>query len=174
MKLLFFLLFLSLSGKNPSANGIPYRTLSWTDFRGIVPENQSSVAARTTTELQMEITEVDGQFTYSVRAYFLPYSSFVRVKAKDVLSHEQTHFQIAYYAAIKCMFYVERLQGGDAAAKANAVTLYNKYVSEKDMLNEQFDLETNHGLNKLDEKRWEDQMQKETKLYANARRNKNP
>lgn len=174
MKLLFFLLFLSLSGKEPSDNGIAYRALTWSDFRGVVPENQTSVAARTTTELQMDITEVDGQFTYSVRAYFLPHSSFVRVKTREILSHEQTHFQIAYYAAIKCMFYLEGLQGGDAAAKEEAVTLYNQYVREKDLLNEQFDQETNHGLNKLDEKRWEERMTNETKLYAHARRNKNP
>lgn len=180
MKLLFLVLFLSLSGNYPSDNGIPYRLLSWSDFRGAVPDNEPSVGARTTTQMAMEITETDGHFTYVVKAYFLPDSSFVRVRSLSNLRHEQTHFKIAYIAAKECMLALVPLQRGDSLNASMAETLYEHYVDEASRLNNRFDQETNHSLNPEAEKAWENRISLKLRTFEIApktphgRNRKNP
>lgn len=180
MKLLFFLLLLSLSGNPASEIGITYRALSWSDFRSPVPENEPSVAARTTTELAMETTEIDGRFSFDVKAYFLPDSSFVRLRTDANLRHEQTHFKIAYIEARKCMLALAPLQHGDSVDNRMAFTLYQNYVDKADMRNAQFDQQTNHSLNVEAEKIWENRISRELLIFGNfsktahVRNSKNP
>lgn len=107
------------------------------------------------TQLKMETVEQDGIYCYSVKAYFLPYSSFARVKTNYVLRHEQTHFKIAHLLALQCMRDLSALQHGDSTAASRAENVYNSYVERNDSVNDQFDLETNHSLNKEAEKAWE-------------------
>lgn len=167
MKLLFLLLFLSLSGNEPSEKEIPYRTLSWLDFRAPVPENEPTVAARTATQMEMETAETNGRSTFVVRVYFLPDSSFVRVRSDANLRHEQTHFQIACIEARRCMLGLVPLQKGDSLAKEKAFVLYEAHWAESGRRNEQFDQETNHSLNKEAEKIWEARISREWRIFEN-------
>ena len=167
MKLVFLLLFLSLSGNNPSEKEIPYRLLSWSDFRGPVPENEPSVAARTVTQVSMETTETDERSTFVVKACFLPDSSFVRVRTDANLRHEQTHFRIAYIEARKCMQALEPLQRGDSNDKAQALKIYDYYFEASEKRNARFDLETNHCLDREVEKKWEDRIRLEMRIFDN-------
>lgn len=173
MKLFFLLLFLAHSGKDPSDDGISYRTLSWADYKGQVPETELLVAARTVTQLEFETTEEAGKFTYAVKTHFLPYSSFVRERSKEILRHEQTHFQIAYIVSLRCLRDLVPLQNGDSVARNEAQEIFNHYVDEKQTLNDQFDAETKHGLNDVPEKEWELRISKQLKSLTNGRRNKN-
>lgn len=168
MKVLFLLLFLSLRGNDPSDSGITYRILAWSDFRGSVPDTDLSVAARTTTELAMETTEINDRSSFVVTAHFLPYASYVRVKTSYNLRHEQTHFQIACIEAIKCMVALEPLQKGDSGDKDKAFTLYNASVAESARRNVQFDAETRHGLDVAAEKVWEDRISCEMRTFGNV------
>lgn len=153
MKLFIFIAFFSLFGTKPSESGITYRALAWSDFRGAIPDAEPSVAARTTTQLAMEVSEQEGKCYYAVKAYFLPDSSFVRVRSDQNLSHEQTHFKIAYIASIRCMRELIPLQGKDSRDKAMAI--YEHYLNVSDVFNDRFDRETNHCLNREAEKIWE-------------------
>ncbi len=166
MKVLFLILFLSQFGNEVSDNGIPYRTLAWSDFRSPVPASDIFVAARTTTELVLETTDIDGHFSFVVKAYFLPFSSYVRVRSEVNLRHEQTHFKIACIEAGKCMKAFAPLQIGDSLDKGMAETLYNHFVEESARRNEQFDKETNHCLNKGAEKVWEDRISSEWRIFG--------
>lgn len=167
MKLVFLFLFLSLSGNNPSEKEIPYRQLTWADFRASVPENEPSVAARTVTQLTMETTELEGRFLFVVKACFLPDSSFVRVRSDANLRHEQTHFRIACIEARKCMLSLEPLQKGDSIDKTQALNLYNHYFEASENRNARFDQETNHCLKKDAEKVWEDRISLEMRIFGN-------
>lgn len=155
MKLSFLLLFLSLSGNYHSEKEIPYRILTWADFRAPVPYNEPFVGARTHVEIDLETFEANEVYKFKVVAYMLADSSFVREKTDDVLRHEQTHFQIGYIASLRCMHDLDPLQGGGPSAKKEAVRLYNRDCDERDVINAQFDAETNHHLNKEAEKAWE-------------------
>ena len=170
MNALFLMLFLFLTGNSPSDNGIPYRLLVWSDYKAPAPENEPMVAARTMTQLAMERASTDGVYTYTVKAYFLPYSSFVRVRTNDVLRHEQTHFKIAQIMALRCMLDLKPLQRGDSVASNLAEQIYNHYTDQSSALNDQFDIETNHSLNKEAEKTWELRIAEEmTKLEIATR-----
>jgi hypothetical protein len=155
MHALAFMILLSLSPNDSSDNGILYRKLTWSDYKSRPPLTEPLVAARTMTQLKMETVERDGIYCYSVKAYFLPYSSFARVKTNDVLRHEQTHFKIAHLLALECMRDLHPLKHGDSTAAIQAQNVYNSYVERNDSVNDQFDLETDHSLNKEEEKAWE-------------------
>ena len=155
MHALAFLILLSLSPNDSSDNGILYRQLTWSDYKSRPPLAEPLVAARTMTQPKMETVEQDGIYCYSVKAYFLPYSSFARVKTDDVLRHEQTHFKIAHLLALECMGDLHVLQHGDSTSASHAENVYNSYVERNDALNDQFDQETDHSLNKKEEKAWE-------------------
>jgi hypothetical protein len=160
MKLLFFALLFSLLGNDPSPNGISYRHLSWEDFRGQVSQNEPSVAARSMTQLSMEITETDGKANYRVIAYFLPDSSFVRVRSYQTLRHEQMHFLIAYIASIRCMRDLLPYQG-KAGAMEKASAIYNAWFDAASARQDIFDKQTNHSNNLVEEKRWEALLSRE-------------
>lgn len=161
MKLLFLFFLLPLSSALSSDNGIPYRELSWSDFRGKVPSNEILVGARTTAQLVMGTSEAGGIFSFDVKAYFLPNSSFVRVRSDLGLRHEQTHFRIAHIEALKCMQALEPLQQGDLIARQKADALYDHYFEEMGQIDDQFDLESNHSQNAEQEKIWEDRIARE-------------
>lgn len=167
MKLSFLVLLLSLIGNYPSEKEIPYRLLSWSDFRAAVPKNEPTVAARTATQLEMETTETDGRFGFVVRACFLPDSSFVRVRSDRNLRHEQTHFKIACIEAKKCMLALAPLQRGDSVDKRMAITLYDAYVSAADKRNALFDQQTNHSLDITEEMVWEQRISFEMRIFGN-------
>lgn len=168
MKLLFLLLFLSLRGNDPSDYGIPYRTLSFKDFRGKVPSGESAVAARTGTQMVLEFTESGGVFTYVVTAYFQPDSSFMRLRTREVLLHEQTHFQIAHIMALRCSQALAPLQKGDASTQAASEKVFNQYVAERNAMNAQFDGETNHGLILETEWDWELKIDRDLRQLQKA------
>lgn len=156
MKVLFYLLLLSLYGNEPSRFGIAYRELTWQDFRGPVPANEPTIGARSSVMLVMEPPNAEEGSQYRVMAYFQPDSSFVRQKNDKLLRHEQTHFKIAYIEAIACMQELPDFEGEVTKKKANAI--YNRHVDIADEINNQFDAETNHGLNLEAEKQWEDRI----------------
>lgn len=164
MKLLFFLLLLSFFGNKPSENKIIYRPLSWSDYRGKVPENQLQVAARTCTQMELERTWDDDRYTFKVRCYFLPDSSFVRVKKDHILWHEQTHFLIAHIMALRCMQALESLQHGDSLALKEAEKIFHAFTRKDEDQNDLFDIDTNHGLDAEKERLYELSYQKE--LYG--------
>lgn len=170
MRIVLLLMFLSLFGNEPSDNGIFYRQLTWSDFRGSIPARNPSTAAFTTTELVFEY-EYDeaGRYNFCVTAYFLPDSSFVRTASDEGLRHEQTHFKIAYIAALECCQKLVPLQGGGAAAKKEAQYLYEKYSKVRDDLNHQFDAETKHSLNSVMERKWEERISEQLNLLTNGR-----
>jgi hypothetical protein len=165
MKLLFLISFLSLFGKEPSDNWITYRPLTWSDFRGPVPE-KTTFAALTATQLIYDYeNDVQGRYTFRVTAYFDPASSYVRLRSDAYLRHEQTHFRIAFLMAQECMRELKPLQGRGEAGKEKADVIYARCVDAYNDLNEQFDRETDHSKNAVAEKVWELRLVKELKQF---------
>lgn len=161
MKPLLFIAILSLFGKPSSEIRIPYRQLTWADYRGAIPENEPTIAARTYTQLDMGTTQSGDVYHFQVVAYVLADSSFVRLRDDKTLRHEQTHFKIAYIEARRCMLALQPLQGGDSVSEKAAGILYDHFFDVTVDLEDQFDRETNHSLDELAEKSWEDRISRE-------------
>lgn len=165
MKPLLFIALLSLFGKNTSEIRIPYRQLTWSDYRGNVPENEPSIAARTFTQIEYETEQQGGKYYFRVLVYFVPDSSFVRIKSEATLRHEQTHFKIACIEAKRCNLAMAPMQGGDSIAEVAASALYDHCFEQASRKQDLFDLETNHSLNLEAEKRWEDRVSRELRNF---------
>lgn len=156
MKALLLIALLSIFGKEPSETGITYRTLTWSDFRGAIPDYIPDGGAMTATQIVLdENSDEYGKYHFCVTAYFEPDSSCVRVRTDRVLHHEQTHFKIAFLMAQRCMQELVPLQGGGEAAEKKAGNLFERYLQATDELNIKFDRETNHAINAVAERQWE-------------------
>jgi len=170
MKSFVLIALLSLYGTKPSDPGITYRPLTWEDFKGSATGTPSRIAAETNCEIDFEWTDSAGIFNFDVKAYFLPHTSFVRVKSDQGLRHEQCHFQIAYIAALRCMSALASLQGRNEAAKVKAENIYKRFVSSWKQQNILFDNDSQHGLNSDQEEQWETRMSYELEqLLTNGR-----
>jgi len=126
---------------------ISYRSLNWSDFKGPITK---SVAAETTTQLQLDWEETDGKYTFKVTAWFLPYESFTCTDRQEILDHENLHFSISALKAYQC---------NKALSKCNnlkeAYRIYNRCVDSLEKLQELYDRETKHSQNPTIQKLWE-------------------
>lgn len=165
MKPLLLIALLSLFGKTPSENRIPYRELTWADYRGTVPEDKPTIAAHTFTQMEFETEPIGDKYYYRVLAYVLPDSSFVRVREDRILRHEQTHFKIACIEAKRCNMALAPLQGGDSSDQTVANALYEHYFDEASRRQDLFDLETNNSNIPEAEKTWEDRISRELRSF---------
>ena len=155
MKKVFFLAVFSLFGKDPSENKIGYRQLYWADFRGAIPKNPGDTIAKTFVRMNLAQEETDGRFLFEINAYFISDSSWTREKSERVLEHEQTHFRISQIMALKCRKALQPLQGGDSTGSKQAEELFLKYSAMRDVLNQEFDLATDHARDQVMEQYWE-------------------
>lgn len=121
--------------------------VTWDDFRGEVPANEPTVGARTVTSIGFESMDSAGLFTCHVSAEFLPNESWVRVRSDYNLHHEMTHWRISQLEVALCNKALAKYQNKPLPSIAPVMKIYNHYQQIIDLLNEQFDKESCHGLN---------------------------
>jgi hypothetical protein len=142
-------------------NAIDPQKLTWKDYRGGI-DPKSDQIAWTSCKILMNTTGKFGQAPIlKVCVDFRSDSSWVnapKIKAlsKEVglqlLNHERLHYYISIISA-------QRLKKSLSTAnninedEINSKFLY--YSNVVDSLNSRYDLETNHGLNPANQKRWE-------------------
>lgn len=125
MKSLILFLFL------PFPKEIPYRTLSWSDFKG---KPEKGALATTCSGIV-----IDGGKTIAV---FYPYESGTLTNDVAALRHEQLHFDIT-------QTYARKIKEGCDSKDA---------IKEWILLEDKYDKETNHGLNMEIQKQWEQKI----------------
>jgi len=129
--LLYLLLFLSPP--------IPYRQLSWSDFRGTPPiAIEASACTCTNIVIGMD----------TAYAIFDPTRSWTKTTDADVLRHEQFHFNITYYWANFIAREMKLKPPYSAHSIDQVLRLWRK-------MQRQYDRETDHGRNEVEQKRWE-------------------
>lgn len=158
MKKLLFLGFISFFGTKPSQNQITYRQLTWEDFQGAIPADESdAVGAKTFTHIEMHEGAAKGKYLFDVKAYFLVDSSFCRRERVNpaALRHEQMHFLITHIMALKCNRALGSLQHCDPARLPEAYRIFNLYADSAESINLRFDAETDRYNNPFEENIWE-------------------
>lgn len=136
------------------------KRLEWDDFKGKIPAFETKVAARTVTQLMLDTNQDGNVFSFECHAELVPEESFIRLMTKEVLDHENTHWQIALLCSKECNKAISRYQGSSASKLVKVQSIYKHYVTEIDRLNKLFDKETNHGLNVVTEGLWEKNIEK--------------
>jgi hypothetical protein len=148
------------------------RKLDWSDFKGEVPLNEINTRTLATTYAQIAFrTNYVSLFTKGktfVKASFRCDSSWMKTVApnnKNILLHEQAHFDLTE-------LYARKLRQEFSKMKISVFNMpkVNKMFTENYMdyyhREHLFDYETEHGLDTLKEKLWEETIKNELNQLA--------
>lgn len=140
--------------------------LTWEDFRGPVPAGRGNVAAETSCGIGFETNTISRGVPVRFRVYntFSMQRSWVRPDAMtdEVLEHEQGHFDL-------CELYTRKLRARFEATEGITVenlkrvtrAVWAEVHSEYAKRQEQYEDETEHGLNREAQIAWTAHLEKE-------------
>jgi hypothetical protein len=143
------------------------RPLAWSDFRGR-PDLESPVAAATSYALTWESDCSPEGFRFRVTSVFLPDQSWVK---PDVLSrsqenartlaHEQTHFDLSEVHARRMRRVLSRLVTPCRLTEEQLAAALDPVRREDAARQDRYDRETDHGLDRAQQARWDDEVRRE-------------
>ncbi len=170
---LIFIVFCSYRQTQPEIiTWSPNRLLTWNDFKG-VPDVNKKHSAITDCNIDWNLKTIKDSLFVNIKANVQPNKSWVKLKAmtKDLLKHEQVHFDITELFARKLRHLVlnskfPKTGVGNELKKMsfNNTIAFKKYQSLYDSL-------TNHSLIKAKQLEWEKKIVKELKeldAYSNT------
>lgn len=145
---------------NDTINWTPDYQLTWQDFRGPVDPASRGVAATHSGLISNASLAPDNTVRITVRAVFLRSSSWVKQEGRtaDVLRHEQGHFDITEIYARKANDAFSNHTFTRKNFDKDVGRIFNKFVEESNRLQQQYDLETNHSINEVKQKEWNEKI----------------
>lgn len=141
------------------------RKLTWDDFKGKVRLGSLSIA-NTFTGFSYNATALHKHDTFHLHVYLQIYfdrrGSWVRQNQKTdyALSHEQLHFDIVKLIANQFRDTLLRSKFSPTYYDSEIYFLYWDYWRKMTDMEQQFDSETNHGINRMAETIWQDKIRK--------------
>lgn len=129
------------------------RKLTWADYKAS-PDPSSDAAASTTTYLGIEYNIKDGNFSYKIQSRFSRTRSWGLHKTDYILSHEQGHFDIAEIFARKLHRDMSRYQFSKNSFRKDLKKIYEDVTKEKEEMQNDYDKETRHSINKAKQAEW--------------------
>lgn len=150
---------------------IPWKSsnqLKWSDFKR-EPVKSSEYFAVTNSGIKYSwSSSFDGTsyaFSFEVNSYFNPNESWVKKgkKTDELLNHEQLHFNISELHARSLRSKLNNFEFTDDF-KTEIDSIYNLVRKEENDAQELYDNETNHSLNKEEQKRWNKLIKAELKV----------
>lgn len=170
------LLNVSMENKisHPNNDTIYYdinRPIAWNDFKGIPDYNNPGgaiTASGFAFNANMNMVGRDLYLNVRVYTFFSKHSSWKKpnIHSDYHLLHEQRHFDITRISAAK--FYNELLKANFTASNYNRLlsVLFNKAFNENTVLQEKYDSETRHSINKSEQLKWNEKIAQEIKSVA--------
>lgn len=156
----WFVLFFALSVNSAFSQTIMWkqeRPLTWSDFKG-KPERRFAVASTVYNIEMLTYEESQKHCTINTYAVFYCKDSWKRTKwiSDLVLKHEQKHFDIAELFARKMRAAVSLLTVKNyAELKLKTDEIYYKLEKEMDLMQDQYDNETEGSMNSDKQSQWE-------------------
>jgi hypothetical protein len=155
----------------------PETKLTWNDFLAEAP-SRNNFAAFTYTLISMEYSAkiTNGKVTpkFEIYAAFNKRKSWVKnqkeARTAEILAHEQAHFDIAEITARKLRKALlnETYSRNNLEDKIN--TIYQETIQAGDTMQAQYDEESNHGLNKIQQLQWLKRVERELAELADYAR----
>lgn len=127
--------------------------LTWNDYKAN-PDRESGAAATTTTYLGIEYTMSGNNFSYKIHSRFSKDRSWGLHKTGYILSHEQGHFDIAEIFARKLNKRMIEYKFNKRKYQQDLSRIYQEIVDEKEEMQNDYDKETNHSINKTKQEEW--------------------
>jgi len=145
------------------------RKLTWKDYKAS-PDTESDAAASTTTYLSIEYKISTNSFGYKIKSWFSKTKSWGRHKDDYILSHEQGHFDIAEIFARKLHKLMSAYRLDRKTYQQELKKIYQDVMDEKEKMQDEYDEETNHSINKEKQAKWLKKIKtllEETEEWAN-------
>ena len=144
------------------------RKLTWADYKA-KPNPNSDAAASTTSYLGFSYSIRNEGFTYSIESKFSKTRSWGLHKTAHILSHEQGHFDIAEIFARKLQKKMKEYRFNRKTYEKDLNKIYREILDEKEKMQNDYDKQTNHSINKDKQAEWLKKIEKlldETQPYA--------
>ncbi len=129
------------------------RKLTWADYKA-TPDPNSDAAASTTTSLSIEYNISSDWFSYKIKSRFSKTRSWVLHKTDYILSHEQGHFDLAEIYARKLHKLMSEYVFNKRSYQRDLDKIYKTITQEKTNMQDDYDRETRHSINKEKQAEW--------------------
>lgn len=140
------------------------KKLTWNDYKAN-PDPASDAAASTTTYLSIEYNITLKSFGYKIRSRFSKTRSWGLHKTDYILTHEQGHFDIAEIFARKLNKLMKEYKFDWRTYKDELKKIYQGVMNEKEEMQNKYDEETNHSINKEKQEDWLKKIEKMLEEY---------
>ena len=140
------------------------KKLTWHDYKA-QPDPESDAAASTTTYLSIEYNLSSTNFGYTIQSRFSKTRSWGLHKTPYILSHEQGHFDIAEIFARKLNMKMSAYRFDKRTYQKELSRIYNDILEEKEEMQNAYDKETRHSINKEKQAEWLDKINKMMEAY---------
>ena len=129
------------------------KKLTWADYKAS-PDPNSDAAASTTTYLGISYNITSTGFSYKIESSFSKTRSWGLHKTVYILSHEQGHFDIAEVFARKLHQQMSAYMFNRNTYQGELKKIYQGILDEKEKMQNEYDKETNHSINKEKQEEW--------------------
>lgn len=142
--------------------------LTWADFKADNSNKESILAHANTTykieilPIEIQVDEDDNVFNYkelTAIAYFFPKESWVVKPTKELLAHEQLHFDIGEVFARKIRAEFEQLKAKKILGFTDFQKTYTTYWQACEELQHEYDLASQHGFDKENQAAWQTKIE---------------
>ena len=144
------------------------KPLVWKDFKG-KPNPNTDAAALTASGISFgfSISKTGNRitgFTADVECIFYPTESWYKIEDANahILRHEQLHFDITELHARKFRQQISQLKAS-SRLRGQLNNLYKEISKASSLMQNLYDEETNHSINKVQQKKWDDYIVAELK-----------
>ena len=127
--------------------------LRWTDYKG-KSDPSVGAAASTATYLGIDYNFSPRGLTYKITCSFSKNKSWTLHKSEYILSHEQGHFDIAEVHARILNKKMAAYKFDRNTYKNDLRKIYEEVISEKELMQNKYDEETNHSIEKDKQVEW--------------------
>jgi hypothetical protein len=144
------------------------KKLTWADYKGQAKAD-TDAAASTATYLGIEYNFNSKGFGYKITCSFSKTKSWGLHKTDYILAHEQGHFDIAEIFARKLNMKMSDYKFNKNNFKTDLRKIYEGITAEKEEMQNEYDRQTNHSINKDKQTEWLkkiDQLLREYKAFA--------
>jgi Bacterial protein of unknown function (DUF922) len=129
------------------------KKLTWNDYKS-KPDPYSDAAASTTTVLSIDYKISQNGFDYKIESHFIKSRSWGLHKTDYILSHEQGHFDIAEIFARKLHKQMSEYRFNKKTYQKDLKKIYEDLTDEKTEMQNDYDRETRHSINKEKQAEW--------------------
>jgi len=129
------------------------RKLTWSDFLGN-PDNNNENAALTCSNINFKYGYGTAGFNFTISCRFDKRQSWGRIKNDYVLAHEQGHFDLAEIYARKLNKALKEYHYNERTVSKDVSKIYQDLMDEHHKVQNDYDVETDHSLNKDKQQTW--------------------